>query len=170
MTRHLPHVQRQLPCLYNHFFLFDAFIYADSLSWAHQLSCIQTTWILSQGENWSVWCIHRSCGLLSLHLSLTAALCLCRAGLHCKHFNEPLLWYSSHQCSTACFSFFLHELCNLSTWSYPTWLCLNSRFTRVPLYYTVIHTAGLPRCANSTPLLLARTGILQEACFAIERV
>lgn len=118
MTRHLPHVQKQL-------FSLDAFIWADTPSWAHKHSCIQTTWILSQGEDSSFWCVHNSCGHLSLHISLTAALCLCRAGLHYKHLNEPLPQYSSHQCSIANLSFFLHELCNLSTWSYHTWLHLN---------------------------------------------
>lgn len=166
MTRHLPHVQRQFPCLYNCIFSFSfgAFISADTLSWAHKHSCIQTTWILPK-EKISVWCVSNSCGLLSLHLSLTSLWLL-----HCKHLDEPLPWYSSHQCSVANLSFFLHELCDFSTWSYHSWLHLNPRFTQIPLYYPAIHTGDLPRCAYSMPLLLARVSVLQWVCFAIERV
>lgn len=90
--------------------------------------------------------------------------------LHCKHLDEPLPWYSSHQCSVANLSFFLHELCDFSTWSYHPWLHLNPRFTQIPLYCPAIHTGDLPRCAYSMPLLLARVSVLQWVCFAIERV
>lgn len=38
-------------------FSFDAFIWADAVSWAHKHSCNQTTWILPLGENRSVWCV-----------------------------------------------------------------------------------------------------------------
>lgn len=70
MTRHLPHVQRQLPCLCNCIFSFSfgAFVSADTLSWAHKHSCIQTTWILPK-EKTSVWCVSNSCGLQFIPLS-----------------------------------------------------------------------------------------------------
>lgn len=38
-------------------FSFDAFVWADALSWAHKHSCNQATWILLQGENGHVWCV-----------------------------------------------------------------------------------------------------------------
>lgn len=38
-------------------FSFDAFIWADALSWAHKHSCNQTAWILPQGEYRSVLCV-----------------------------------------------------------------------------------------------------------------
>lgn len=90
-------------------FSFDAFIWADALSWAHEHSCNQTTWILPQGENRSVWCVgNRSPAVDSwVYTCPWVMLCACAADTsnsHCsgtQAMSAVLLIYLSYYMSFA---------------------------------------------------------------------
>ena len=135
---------------------FDAFIWADALGWAHKHSCNQKTEVFGVSvaglQLWTPWFtpVPDCCSVLVQSRSALPAPRLAIAMV-------PI-----HERGAACFSGLLHEFCNLSTQSYHAWSCLNPRSTQIPLYYTAIRTAGIPRCTCSMPLLLARVGVVQR--------